>query len=581
MAKAVLRFNVANERANRQIEQFAGEKITAITLDTKAAARTAILAGYQQGLGPIQIALDLAGRINKATGQREGGILGMNEMQTQWAMSYRARLSSGDPKQMAEALDMGLRDKRFDKKVRAAIKAEKRLSEADIIRMHNAYVNNAVKLRGETVARTETGAAVHKAAHEAFLQTLDQTRYTAEDVIRVWRTAGDNKVRDTHEAMNGQTVKGLTEPFISPSGAKLLHPLDASYGAPANEIINCRCDEELNIDFAGGLRRQLGKPPIPPTPPPERPPVPPPAPPPTPPVSPPVAKPPVPPPQPPPPPAPPPVAERPPPAPAPPVQDPLTPKPPDPRLNPAYWTTVDDVQWAFPRLHNEIRIAPYGQRLTGEIPTGAKERDFVSRAREIDKTLTQLEQDLPGWANKPDLKLIEIAGIDTPTFKYETRRNGQKVTANALGFYYSGSARIELAGKLVDGAQAFVIKQDSWAIDQGSLASTLRHELGHSIHRNVFTQANRMFRENNMPELQWGAFERWAKGSVVPSRYSKTNGAELFAEAFSAWAHPAYLDPASTVSIPTRLREIFDMVFHGIMPDGSKVDLITGKKVKP
>jgi len=262
VAKAIVRFDVANERANQQIETYAGEKITAITTDTEAAARTAILAGYEQGQGPIQIALDLAGRIGPS-GNREGGVLGMSNAQTEWAMSFRQRLLSGDPTQMREALGMTLRDKRYDKTVLNAIETGEALPTQDVTRMVNRYIDNAVKLRGETVARTETGAAVHKAAHEAFLQTLNQTEYTPDDVSRTWRSAGDKKVRDTHRGMNGQTVDGLHTPFVSPSGARLMHPLDASLGAPASEIVNCRCDEEINIDFAAPLRRMARRPKVP------------------------------------------------------------------------------------------------------------------------------------------------------------------------------------------------------------------------------------------------------------------------------------------------------------------------------
>jgi len=255
MAEAVVRFDVSNPRAEQEIKNFAGERITRITKETEEAARVAILAGYEQGQGPIQIGLDLAGRIGPS-GKREGGILGMNGPQTQWAMNYRGWLQSDDSADWSKALGYSLRDKRFDARLRKAIENEEKLPQADITRMVDRYISRAVKLRGETVARTETGAAVHKAAHEAFQQTLDQTEYTSDDVVRVWRSAGDKRVRDTHESMNGQTVRGLTTPFVSPSGARLLHPLDASLGAPPEEIINCRCDEELNIDFGGALRRE-------------------------------------------------------------------------------------------------------------------------------------------------------------------------------------------------------------------------------------------------------------------------------------------------------------------------------------
>lgn len=61
-----------------------------------------------------------------------------------------------------------------------------------------------------------------------------------------WLSAQDKRVRRppksaaNHAEMNGQTVK-VGEPFITTRGFRLLFPCDASLGAPADEVINCRC----------------------------------------------------------------------------------------------------------------------------------------------------------------------------------------------------------------------------------------------------------------------------------------------------------------------------------------------------
>ena len=52
--------------------------------------------------------------------------------------------------------------------------------------------------------------------------------------------------------MNGQKVAGLFAPFISPSGAQLLHPLDTSMGAGPEETINC-LPGSTPINFADGV----------------------------------------------------------------------------------------------------------------------------------------------------------------------------------------------------------------------------------------------------------------------------------------------------------------------------------------
>lgn len=249
----VVRFNVANLRAQRQIEELAGTEITRITEDTMLAARKVIEKGYSEGQGPLNIGLDLAGRINPRTGRREGGIIGMSSPQTDAALSLRDRLLSGEPAEMQKVLEMKLRDKKFDPAIRRHIREGTKPARSEVDRMYARYVDKAIKLRGETIARTETGRAVHAAAHESFRQALDKSGRGEDAVTRVWRTARDAKVRDSHAAMDGQTVRGLRAAFVSPSGARLMHPLDTSLGADAGEIINCRCDEELNIDFSVGL----------------------------------------------------------------------------------------------------------------------------------------------------------------------------------------------------------------------------------------------------------------------------------------------------------------------------------------
>jgi hypothetical protein len=52
--------------------------------------------------------------------------------------------------------------------------------------------------------------------------------------------------------MEGQAV-GLDEPFISPTGAKMMHPGDTSLGAGGDEVIMCRCRARLKVDWLTDL----------------------------------------------------------------------------------------------------------------------------------------------------------------------------------------------------------------------------------------------------------------------------------------------------------------------------------------
>ena len=54
-----------------------------------------------------------------------------------------------------------------------------------------------------------------------------------------WKTFGDEKVRKTHNEVNGETIP-IQQPFIV-GGYRMMFPGDTSFGAPAQEVVNCRC----------------------------------------------------------------------------------------------------------------------------------------------------------------------------------------------------------------------------------------------------------------------------------------------------------------------------------------------------
>jgi hypothetical protein len=56
-----------------------------------------------------------------------------------------------------------------------------------------------------------------------------------------WETMKDDRVRDTHIAVDGQTVP-IDEPFIV-DGYRLMFPGDISDDPPADLVVNCRCME--------------------------------------------------------------------------------------------------------------------------------------------------------------------------------------------------------------------------------------------------------------------------------------------------------------------------------------------------
>jgi hypothetical protein len=258
-ARIVWRWDVSNQRAEAKIRELSSALITRETETTKEAARQTIVAAYAQGQGPNSIALDLVGRKSAVTGKREGGVIGLNGPQAELMNRTRINLLSGDPKLMAKYLTLQTRDKRFDGAVRKAIAAGKPLDADTLNKVLARLRDRNLKLRGDTIARTETYTSVMSAKHEAYQQGLDAAGRDASLVTRKWRSAGDRKVRHTHMVLNGAEVKGMDLAFQSPSGTMLRYPGDTELGAGPAEIINCRCDVEYNFDFAEAFARSRGR----------------------------------------------------------------------------------------------------------------------------------------------------------------------------------------------------------------------------------------------------------------------------------------------------------------------------------
>lgn len=82
--------------------------------------------------------------------------------------------------------------------------------------------------RADRIARTESTRAAGYASWEAAKQA-GMTR-------KQWLSVGDNKVRDNHQSLDGQTV-GIDEPFTI-DGKSALFPGD--FGDPSEDV-NCRC----------------------------------------------------------------------------------------------------------------------------------------------------------------------------------------------------------------------------------------------------------------------------------------------------------------------------------------------------
>jgi hypothetical protein len=241
-------FDVQNPRAEQWLYAHSGRLIQEIVDDQRLIVREALRIGLSRGLNPREVALSISGRVNNATGHREGGLLGLTSRQAEWVRDYARELAEGN----VNALQRELRDRRFDATVRRAITAKKPLTQDQIKAMVRAYENRALRFRAEAIARTEVMTSLSTAAIESMQQAIDEGQISAVAVRKVWRATRDKRTRDTHKELDGTSVSFNDAGFVSSSGALIRYPGDPD--APASERINCRCHLELKVDHLAGIR---------------------------------------------------------------------------------------------------------------------------------------------------------------------------------------------------------------------------------------------------------------------------------------------------------------------------------------
>lgn len=224
---------VTFEQANlRAADILRGERLRLITRmseQQRRAVRQALVIGTELGENPR----DQARRFRDSIGLTRNGVRAVD--------SYRRALEAGS----VTAANRELSDGRVDRTVRAIAAGNRPpMTQAEIDRAVDGYRKAQIATRAKVIARTEALRAVHLGGEEAWRQAIEDGDVRAEDVVRIWRTARDPRVRDfdtsdtSHVVMEGQE-RGVGEPFVSGAGALLMYPGDRS--APANDTIQCRC----------------------------------------------------------------------------------------------------------------------------------------------------------------------------------------------------------------------------------------------------------------------------------------------------------------------------------------------------
>ena len=238
---------------DKRAEQWLRTKSTSLlsglqVLWTGQVQRT-IASGLERGINPNSVGLELAGRINRQTGKREGGSVSLGELELGQVSDFRRCLVELDQ----TYFEYDLRNKRSDKTVHLAICEKKPLELEKITTLVNQFEAKLLKHQYDILVRTEMLSAINRSAYLSVKKSIDDSGMSELASTRIWNSCGDDKVRPSHKALDGQCLTGFSECFVSPiTGAKMMYPGDISLGAPDEEIRGCRCRVIYRTDFAYG-----------------------------------------------------------------------------------------------------------------------------------------------------------------------------------------------------------------------------------------------------------------------------------------------------------------------------------------
>lgn len=254
--KATFRFDVRDTRAEQWAAALSARMVQTEIEHIKASIRNIVADGVTAGRNPKSMALDIVGRVNRKTGQRQGGVIGLTQNQERWVANVRTDLETLDARYFTRKLRV--KNKAADAMVRDAIKSGKPLTADQINKLTGGYANNTLRYRGEVIGRTEGLNALRQSNREAHLQVVDMGAAKKEDVKRIWDATGDKRTRPEHNQAETDTRAqpvGVDEPFVltDAAGSQLMFPGDDSLGADPSMTIQCRCIEEYQIDWAAGV----------------------------------------------------------------------------------------------------------------------------------------------------------------------------------------------------------------------------------------------------------------------------------------------------------------------------------------
>lgn len=196
---------------------------------TRQIVQRAMIEGAQGGINPRQVARDFRDSIG-LTAYQEGIVA-----------NYRRALESKD---YSRALGYELSDGNADRTVRTAMRDDRALTPAQVDSMTEKYRRNMLRMRAETIARTEGARNAEDGSSDAMRQAIERGNVDAEDLVVTWHAGPRTRdARDDHQALDGVSVK-FGETFRLADGTRMSGPGDPRGGAKHNA--NCRCTKSTS-----------------------------------------------------------------------------------------------------------------------------------------------------------------------------------------------------------------------------------------------------------------------------------------------------------------------------------------------
>lgn len=215
---------IAREHAASLVQGIADDQVKAVRLYLEQ-----VLGGER---GVRSIALDITGRMNPLTNRREGGIIGITSEQTDWVINARRELQQLDSRYFTRVL----RDKRFDKTIRKAMRDGKPLSQQAIDKVIGRYKDNWFAYRGRLIGENEAFTAQALGRHQAMLQMLQSG--SVERITKKWIHGHSAQPRIDHLALDG-VVKDFFTDYIMADLTPMAMPHDPRGGA--EHSVKCKC----------------------------------------------------------------------------------------------------------------------------------------------------------------------------------------------------------------------------------------------------------------------------------------------------------------------------------------------------